>query len=346
MEEYIRLEEEKARRHGNVYNWETVKYGKIWYDEDVHDLRSVVTKFLTIVFNDKLTSEEALPCEPTVNSENDNEKVNIPSFPSPEPMVSYLNDLDFFKDFENEFLAIVYNDALTSKLDFLIEPILSPQHIDEFDFKDETSLFEYNEEEQNILYFNDLFPFNIVYLDDLKLDKDNDNNEIDIIQSSRVAWNYLNNGMLLNLIKKLYVPFGIPFEPKRYYKDGVYIRNVVEAKVEGYTEEIVHDFEDRFETIFGRQVNRVQVLDFKGLTLEMRQDLAKRLRMFILALGFHTAKEMAKDGFEAYGLGSERVILDKGDLSDYRIEISFDMDFLRATPSYTYIKDSLQRLYH
>nr|GFB20144.1 hypothetical protein [Tanacetum cinerariifolium] len=29
---------------------------------------------------------------------------------------------DFFKDFEKEFPAIIYNDALTSKLDFLIEP--------------------------------------------------------------------------------------------------------------------------------------------------------------------------------------------------------------------------------
>ncbi|GKD39005.1 hypothetical protein Tco_1259212, partial [Tanacetum coccineum] len=29
MEEYIRLEEEKAHRHGKVFNWETSKYGKI-----------------------------------------------------------------------------------------------------------------------------------------------------------------------------------------------------------------------------------------------------------------------------------------------------------------------------
>ncbi|GKA13357.1 hypothetical protein Tco_0693003 [Tanacetum coccineum] len=65
MEEYIRLEEEKARRHGKVYNWETAKYGKIWYDEDVHDLRSVETEFLTIVFNDELSSEKILSCEPT-----------------------------------------------------------------------------------------------------------------------------------------------------------------------------------------------------------------------------------------------------------------------------------------
>nr|GEV56659.1 hypothetical protein [Tanacetum cinerariifolium] len=34
----------------------------------------------------------------------------------------YFNDLDYIKDFEIEFPDIVYNDALTSKLDFLTEP--------------------------------------------------------------------------------------------------------------------------------------------------------------------------------------------------------------------------------
>ncbi|GJX43020.1 hypothetical protein Tco_0259696 [Tanacetum coccineum] len=60
------------------------------------------------------------------DSGNDNDKVNMTSFPSPKPEVSYFNDLDFFKYFENEFLAIVYNDALTSKLDLLTEPTISP----------------------------------------------------------------------------------------------------------------------------------------------------------------------------------------------------------------------------
>ncbi|GJV99422.1 hypothetical protein Tco_1554674 [Tanacetum coccineum] len=121
MEEYIKLEEEKAHRSA-------------------------------IVFNDTLTSEATLSCEPTVSSlndnkfnfkisfdefndedytvilnsfsykiistndlktdlENDNEKVNMPSFPSPEPTVSCFDDLDFFNDLENEFPVIVYNDA-------------------------------------------------------------------------------------------------------------------------------------------------------------------------------------------------------------------------------------------
>ncbi|GKA90319.1 hypothetical protein Tco_0812189, partial [Tanacetum coccineum] len=228
MEEYIRLEEEKVRRRCKLYNWEIAKYGKTWYDEDVHDLISVETEFPAIVFDDAFTSEVTHSCEPTIsslnnieidfrisfdesddedytvifdknsfsyktistndlktNSENDNDKVNMPSFSSPEPTVSCLNDLDFFKDFENEFPVIVYNDSLTSKSDFSTEPTLSPQHIDEFDLKDETSLSECDEEEQNVLYFNDVFPFNVIYLDDSKSDKDNDDDKIDIKQSSR-----------------------------------------------------------------------------------------------------------------------------------------------------------------
>ncbi|GJR44783.1 hypothetical protein Tco_1312886 [Tanacetum coccineum] len=227
MKEYIRLEEEKSRRCGKVYNWKTATYGKIWYDEDVYDLRSVETEFPDIVFNDKLTFEEALSCEPTVSplndneidfrisfdesdekdytviydknsfsykiisvndlktdSENDNDKVNMPSFPSPEPTVSCFDDLDFFKYFEKEFPTIVYNDALMSKLDFLTEPTVSPQHIDEFNLKDETSLSECDEEEQNVICFNDLFPFNVIFPDDSKSDKDTDDDKIDMIQSS------------------------------------------------------------------------------------------------------------------------------------------------------------------
>ncbi|GKD75731.1 hypothetical protein Tco_1334013 [Tanacetum coccineum] len=313
MEEYIRLEEEKARKCRKVFNWETAMYSKIWYDEDVHDLRSVETEFLAIVFNDKLSSEKTLSCEPTVSSlnnneidfrisfdesddedytvvfnknsfsykiisfndlktdsENNNEKVNMPSFLSPEPTVSYFNDLDFLKDFVKEFPVIVYNDALTSKLDFLTEPTVSTQHIDEFNLKEETSLSECDEEEQKVLYFNDVFPFNVIYPDDSKSDKDNDDDKIDIKQSlgdnvintddgayahgsnkllktshdtsnkffktetfikelnaNIVACNYLNKGMpFIFLIENLYVPFGIPFDPKLFYKDVIKLGQV------------------------------------------------------------------------------------------------------------------------
>ncbi|GJW21881.1 hypothetical protein Tco_0032503 [Tanacetum coccineum] len=227
IEEYIRHEEEKACMRVKVYNWETATYGKIWDNKDVYDLGSVETEFPTIVFNDTLTSEATLSCEPTVsslndndidfrilfnesededytviydknsffykiisinnlktNSENDNEKVNMPLFLSLEPTISCFDDLDFFKDFENEFPAIVYNDAQISKSDFLTKPTLKPQHIDEFDLKDETSLSECDEEEQNVLHFNDLFSFNVIYPNDSKSDKDNDDDKVDIKHSS------------------------------------------------------------------------------------------------------------------------------------------------------------------
>nr|GFD33485.1 hypothetical protein [Tanacetum cinerariifolium] len=65
-------------------------------------------------------------------------------------------------------------------------------------------------------------------------------------------------------------------------------------------------------------------------------------RQFILALGLQTAEEMVEDRFGAYWLGSERVIPDKGDLSDYWVEISSGRDFLRGVPSYTYIRALIQ----
>ncbi|GJX25394.1 hypothetical protein Tco_0231690 [Tanacetum coccineum] len=226
IEEYIRLEEEKVRKREKVFNWQTATYGKIRIDDDLHDLSFVETKFPAIVFNDTLTSEAALSCEPTVsslndeidfrisfdesddedctvifdkksfsykiipvnnlntNSENDNDKVNMPLLPSPKPTISYFDDLDFFKDFKNEFPAIVYNKAQTSKSDLLTEQTLNPQHIDEFNLKDETSLSEYDEEEQNVICFNDLFPFDVIYPDELKTDTENYNDKVDIEHSS------------------------------------------------------------------------------------------------------------------------------------------------------------------
>nr|GEX12647.1 hypothetical protein [Tanacetum cinerariifolium] len=70
MEEYIRLATKKALRKGKVYNWKTATYGKIRYDEDVHFLRSVETKFQAIVYNDALTSKLELSCEPTISPQH------------------------------------------------------------------------------------------------------------------------------------------------------------------------------------------------------------------------------------------------------------------------------------
>ncbi|GJV24553.1 hypothetical protein Tco_1377248 [Tanacetum coccineum] len=69
-------------------------------------------------------------------------------------------------------------------------------------------------------------------------------------------------------------------------------------------------------------------------------------RQFILTLGLHTEQEMAEAGFGAYWAGSDRLIPDKGDLRDYRIEISSDRDLLGPAPSYVLIRDPVRRLCH
>ncbi|GKB77440.1 hypothetical protein Tco_0944335 [Tanacetum coccineum] len=212
----------------------------------------------------------------------------MPSSPSLEPMIGYIDDLDFIKDFQNDLPVIAYND-LKSKSDPLIEPFVNMAPLPHHDL--------------------------------------------------RHPW-------------------------LRY-------------QVEGYDEGIVHSYEHILETIFGREVNRVHVLDFAGLIDGMRQTLTNKLSMVYIGddeEAFFTShtwrrlyevrgplvrefileflstcrmsdtemgldEEMAEARFGAYWFGSERVIPDKGDLIDYWTEISFDRDFLGPAPSYVHIRD-------
>ncbi|GJY02986.1 hypothetical protein Tco_0361138, partial [Tanacetum coccineum] len=210
MEEYIKFEEEKACRRGRVFNWQNATYGKIRVNDGLYVLGSVEAEFPAIVIDDTVTPQDALLCKSQVMS-------------------------------------------------------------------------GYDEEEQNILYFNDKFPFNIIRPDDLKSEKEKNDNDVDIIHSSKgneithmtnkhmdtscdkidkifneeslilelnvdiVTWTYLFDGMLLCFIMNLYVPFGISFDPKRYYKDGNCAIMLQRLRYQGleYTEEDITDFEER-----------------------------------------------------------------------------------------------------
>ncbi|GKA29164.1 hypothetical protein Tco_0715409 [Tanacetum coccineum] len=68
MEEYIRLEEEKARRRGQNYDWKSATYGKVKYFEDINYFRDFETEFPAIVFNDILISKPETPSKPIVSS--------------------------------------------------------------------------------------------------------------------------------------------------------------------------------------------------------------------------------------------------------------------------------------
>ncbi|GJU35351.1 hypothetical protein Tco_1183705 [Tanacetum coccineum] len=248
------------------------------------------------------------------DSENGNDKINIPSSPSPEPTIGYFDDLDFFKGFENEFPAIIYND-LKSKSYPLNEP--------------------------------------------------SDTGTCDI-------------GLLKALGQMDMAP--LPHRNLRH----PWLR----YQVDGYNKTIVHSYEQRLETIWGRPFNHVHVLDFAGLTDGMRQTLGDRLSMvytrddgealitshawrrlfkvrgplvreFILEflsncrmsdteMGLDVADTLCfqLDGARRRMIWRERVIHDKGDLKDYWIEISSDRDFLGPAPSYVHIRDPVRRLCH
>ncbi|GKF03041.1 hypothetical protein Tco_0029964 [Tanacetum coccineum] len=125
-----------------------------YYEDEDDCITNFKTKFLAIVLDNTLTSDVAISCGPTVSPLNDNE-------------------ID---------IRISFDESDDEDYKIITEPTISPRHIDEFDLKDEMPLFECDEEEQNVLYFNDIFPFNVIYPDDLKSDTSNDNDKIDIEQ--------------------------------------------------------------------------------------------------------------------------------------------------------------------
>ncbi|GJT24482.1 hypothetical protein Tco_0894419 [Tanacetum coccineum] len=139
MEEYPSLEEEKARRQAIVFDDTSnatlsceptispIDNNKIDFNIsfDEFDDEDYMVIFDKNSFSHKVISIDNLKTD----SEDENDKVKMPSFLSPEPTFGYIDNLDFFKDFENEFPAIAYND-LKSKSD---PPIKTSDRIDVLD---------------------------------------------------------------------------------------------------------------------------------------------------------------------------------------------------------------------
>ncbi|GJR11469.1 hypothetical protein Tco_0794121, partial [Tanacetum coccineum] len=277
----------------------------ILFDEsDDEDYMIVFDKNL---FSCKIISVDNLKTD----SENGNDKINIPSSPSPEPTIGYFDDLDFFKGFENEFPAIVYND-LKSKSYPLNEPSVSSQNIDKF----ETSLSEYDENEQNTLCLNIApLPYRDVRHPWLRYQVDGYDKSVvySYEQRLKTIW-----GRLFNRVHVL---------------DFV-----------GLTDGMRQTLGDRLSMVYTGDDGEALFTSWRRL-FELGGARRRMIwRQFILALGLHSEEDMAKPGFGAYWSGKERVIPNKGDLRDYWIKISSDRDFLGTAPSYIHIRDPVRRL--
>nr|GEY76106.1 hypothetical protein [Tanacetum cinerariifolium] len=98
--------------------------------------------------------------------------------------------------------------------------------------------------------------------------------------------------------------------------------------------------------IYNLCTDLIDIIDMEPLPPRDLRHLRLRYQVEVYTEEIVHNIRVAEDIFGAYWLGSERVIPDKGDLSDYWVEISSGRDFLRGAPSYTYIIDPVRRLCH
>ncbi|GJY66448.1 hypothetical protein Tco_0468686 [Tanacetum coccineum] len=98
--------------------------------------------------------------------------------------VRYFKDIDYFKDFETNFPAIVYKDALTSEPGVSSEPTVSAHHVKKVDFDFVISFDESDDEDYTFTYDKNSFSYKVVSVNDLKSYSNNDNDEINIKQAS------------------------------------------------------------------------------------------------------------------------------------------------------------------
>nr|GEX04711.1 integrase, catalytic region, zinc finger, CCHC-type, peptidase aspartic, catalytic [Tanacetum cinerariifolium] len=213
--------------------------------------------------------------------------------------MEYYED-DSFTNLETEYPAIVFNDTFDATLSW--EPTVSPLDNNEIDF--EISFDESDDEDYMVIFDENSFSCKIIFVDNLKKDSENENDKVN-------------------------TPSSPSPEPTIGYIDDL---------------DFFKDFENEFLTIAYNDLKSKSDPQIKPSLRGVRRMM--KWRQFILALGLHTKEEMAKAGFRAYWSSSGRVILDKGDLRDYWMEISYYKDFLGPAPSYVFIRDPVRRLCH
>nr|GEU65544.1 hypothetical protein [Tanacetum cinerariifolium] len=96
-------------------------------------------------------------------------------------MEEYFEDIDYFKKFETEFPAILYNDALTSEQEVSSEPMVNPNHVNF-----EISFSELDDEDYTFIYDKDSFSYKLFSVNDVKSDKDNNKDEINVELCSEI----------------------------------------------------------------------------------------------------------------------------------------------------------------
>ncbi|GKE92973.1 hypothetical protein Tco_1574068, partial [Tanacetum coccineum] len=97
-----------------------------------------------------------------------------------------------------EFAAIVYKDALTSDLKVSSEPTVNPHYDNKVDFDFKISFAKSDDEDYTFIYDKNSFSYKFIYVNDVKLGSDNNNDEIDI-SSKDIVIEPLDSGIDANI---------------------------------------------------------------------------------------------------------------------------------------------------
>nr|GEU68508.1 hypothetical protein [Tanacetum cinerariifolium] len=246
-----------------------------------------------------------------------------------------------------------------------LEKTNTPLSFDESDDEDYTVIFDQNS-----------FSYKIISAKDLKMDSKNVNEKVNIPSfpspepKNRII-------IVCNLCTDLvdFTDMALPPRDQRHQ----YLRY---ERLQ-YTDADIVNFETRLGKIYKREVHRVHVFDFGGLTDPLAEGLSSKMlmehrdaqgqgvlisqawrRLFEirgmlvheLILEFFSTFRFGKtvlhldmtkaSKFHAYWAESARQIANKGDLSAYWVRISFAGDFLGTPPFYTLIRDPMLRSCH
>ncbi|GJT21878.1 retrovirus-related pol polyprotein from transposon TNT 1-94 [Tanacetum coccineum] len=210
MEEYIKLQAVKSQRHGRMCNWETATYGKVYCD-NLDFFIDFETNFPAIVYNEASTSNENDFSKPTVSIYNEIKA-----------------EIDFnmsFSDFDDvDYTFICDKNSFSYKL--ILVDDLKPELVNNDDeINTELSLenIDIKPIDSVVRISNDTTPVesdeHLETNHDEKSELSEMSNFILIIRvMNQISFN--EGKPLIFIIKNLYVPFDIPFDPKRFYKDG------------------------------------------------------------------------------------------------------------------------------
>ncbi|GJT43884.1 hypothetical protein Tco_0952599 [Tanacetum coccineum] len=275
IEEYIELEAEKACRRGQTFNWKTATYSKVRYHENIDYFKDFETYFLAIIYNNALTNNHEVSSKPTVRPLDNNEiDFRISFDESEDEYYIWIFEKNVFS-----YKLISVNDSKMDSEKDIDEVNLPHNNVEQLDndYNVDTQFHEFNE---NFETNHDIY-------------QESFNMEENFIIIEVMIQKRFYEGMLLIFINKnLYVSFGIPFDPKRFYKDGVCTRKLRRVRFA----DTVLDLEDAGTFSF----------QLGGARRQMNW------RQFVLALGLHTAEEIDTDN-----QGSVEEIVSMIDCSHY-----------------------------